>query len=202
MTNRQLVKHLKNSGALSDERLEAAFEAVDRIDFVPEAEKLHAYEDRPLHIGWEQTVSSPMVVAFMLELLDVRPGQRVMEVGSGSGWVTALLACLSGKDGQVYGVERLPQLLAQAERNLARYDFKQIELLQAGKKLGLPEKAPFERILVSAAAKNLPGSLVKQLAPEGILVIPVGHKILRVVNAHDGPRISEYGSFVFVPLIY
>ncbi len=202
MTNHQLVRHLKSSGMLGDDRLAGAFEKIDRIHFVPEEERDHAYEDRPLRIGWNQTVSQPSTVAFMLGLLDVQPGQKVLEVGSGSGWTAALLAYLSGPEGRVYGVERLPQLLARAERNLARYDFRQLRLLPASKKLGLPEQAPFDRILVSAAAAALPKPLVKQLAEGGTMVIPVRHQILQVIKQPDGLDVKEYGSFAFVPLIY
>ena len=138
----------------------------------------------------------------MLELLDVHPGQRVLDVGSGSGWTTALLAHLVGTNGRVFGVERHASLIEPARRAVAKHTAGQAEILPATSgELGLPREAPFERILVSAQAQRIPGSLTEQLADGGIMVIPVAGIMQRIVRHGDDLRVSDHGYFLFVPLI-
>jgi protein-L-isoaspartate(D-aspartate) O-methyltransferase len=141
----------------------------------------------------------------MLELLDVQPGQRVLDVGSGSGWTTALLAELVGPTGWVLGVERVPDLVVTGAANLAscRMPWATIRAAEAGV-LGAPELAPFDRVLVSAMADELPESLVEQLGPHGILVVPVAGTMLRLERddaAPRGRRLTAHGYYRFVPLI-
>jgi protein-L-isoaspartate(D-aspartate) O-methyltransferase len=135
----------------------------------------------------------------MLRLLDVRPGQRVLDVGAGSGWTTALLAHLVGPTGSVLGVELEPELVAFGGRNLAGTDrpWASIRLASPGV-LGDPDRAPYDRILVSAEPHDLPEELVDQLADDGVLVIPVAGTMLRVAN--PGAVVTEHGHYRFVPL--
>jgi len=201
MTNETLIAFLKNTGAIKTMAAENAFRAVDRARFVPEELKSDAYADAPLPIGAGQTISQPTVVAFCLEWLQVRPGDRVLDVGSGSGWTTALLAHLAGTAGSVIGVERIPELVSFGSKNLEKYKFANTRIEQSGKNLGKPEAAPFDRILVSASADEIPDALVKQLKDGGRMVISVRNAICVVDLFNGRSRIVCHEGFVFVPLI-
>ena len=161
----ELIDHLENgTRVLQSSELKDAFVAINRKDFVPEDYAEEAYEDYPLPLGSTgQTISQPTTVAFMLELLDPRKGEKVLDVGSGSGWTTALLVRLVGESGEVIGVEIIPELVELGNNNLKKYNFKNAEILRAEKNIGLPKKAPFDKILVSAAAEDLPKKLMEQL---------------------------------------
>jgi protein-L-isoaspartate(D-aspartate) O-methyltransferase len=175
---------------------------VDRRRFLPRRQRAFAGEDRPLAIGGGQTNSQPRTVQNMLELLDVLPGQRVLDVGSGSGWTTALLAELVGPTGRVTGVEIDPRLAAWGARNLAGQDLAWATIHEARPGvLGWPGDAPYDRILVSANARQIPAALVDQLAGDAVMVLPVQSEMLRVVRRGGGDlMITEHGGYVFVPL--
>ena len=181
--------------------VDAAFAAVPRVGFLPKAAADRASFDGPIAIGHGQTNSQPRTVANMLRLLAVHPGQRVLDVGSGSGWTTALLARLTGPTGSVLGVEIVPELVAWGVRNLSRcdLDWAQIEAADPDM-LGRPERGPFDRILVSAEARALPGELVDQLADGGRLVVPVTGTLLLVERRQGGRVVTEHGHYRFVPL--
>lgn len=184
------------------ERVNNAMNRVIRADFLPDYIKHLAAYDGPLTIGENQTNSQPYTVATMLRLLDVQPGHKVLDVGAGSGWTTALLAHLVGKSGQVLGVERHAKLIERAQPALELYNDGQAEIrLAARGVLGLPEEAPFNRILVSAEARRMPDALVEQLTDGGVMVIPVAGKMLRVVRRGDKTETSTHGFFRFVPLV-
>ncbi len=179
----------------------AAFAATPREGFLPPAKAGDAAYDGPIDIGRGQTNSQPRTVEAMLRLLEVTPGQRVLDVGSGSGWTTALLAHLTGPDGQVVGVELEPALVAFGAANLARAELPWAEIRQAeAGVLGLPGEAPFDRILVSAEPRTLPQELVDQVADGGRMVIPVSGTMLLVVRAGDDVRVTRHGGYRFVPL--
>lgn len=186
-------------------RVRAAMAAHPRERFLPASERPRASYDGPLDIGQGQTNSQPRTVSAMLGLLDVRPGQRVLDVGSGSGWTTALLADLVGPDGSVLGLERVPELVATGAANLGSegMPWARVRASVPGV-LGAPEEAPFDRILVSAMATGLPEPLVAQLAGDGILVVPVASRMTRVQRddaAPGGRRVSTHGTYRFVPLV-
>ncbi len=186
-------------------RVAAAMAAQPRERFLPESERRRAAYDGPLDIGHGQTNSQPRTVQAMLELLDVRPGHRVLDVGSGSGWTTALLAELVGPTGSVLGLERVADLVLTGRANVeaAGMPWARVRSSVAGV-LGAPEDAPFDRILVSAMARALPEELVAQLAEHGILVVPAGGRMLRVVRDAASPygrRVTRHGSYRFVPLV-
>ena len=179
--------------------VDAAFDATPRRDFLPRGVRRRASYDGPLSIAAGQTNSQPRTVDDMLRLLDVRPGQRVLDVGAGSGWTTALLAHLVGPTGSVLGVELEAELVAFGARNLARTDRSWGTIRQATPGvLGDPDGAPYDRILVSAEPDELPHELVDQLTDDGVLVIPVAGTMLRVTN--PGAVVSEHGRYRFVPL--
>jgi protein-L-isoaspartate(D-aspartate) O-methyltransferase len=184
------------------ERVSAAFGAVRREEFLRPGSRGHASYDGPLAIGHGQTNSQPSSVASMLRLLDVQPGQRVLDVGAGSGWTTALLAHLVGPDGLVIGVELVPDLAVWGEQNVRRTSgsWASIRLASSGV-LGVPEEAPYDRILVSAEPGRLPGELLDQLADPGRMVLPVAG-VMTVVTRVDGEdRVTEHGHYRFVPLL-
>ncbi|MBI4217191.1 MAG: protein-L-isoaspartate O-methyltransferase [Parcubacteria group bacterium] len=204
-----LADVLTQKGVLKTQAIIEAFSRVDRKDFVPRDFQGYAYGDYPLPIAGEQTISQPTTVAFMLELLQPRQGEKILDVGSGSGWTTALLAFLVGEKGRVFGVERVPELVAFGAKNLGKYDFPQAIIVQAEKTLGFPKEAPFDKILVSAAAEGFPESLLSQLKEGGILVIPVRDAVWRVKKLPGTPpngeasktEIQKFGGFAFVPLV-
>lgn len=181
------------------DRVDDAFAAHPREGFLPRRERKRASHDGPLTIGHGQTNSQPRTVADMLRLLDVLPGHRVLDVGSGSGWTTALLGHLVGPEGSVLGMELEPDLVAFGHDNLAAtgQPWARIEAATPGV-LGDPERAPYDRILVSAEAQSLPEELVGQLAADGVMVAPVDGVMLRVAN--PGPVVTEHGHYRFVPL--
>lgn len=178
-----------------------AMQMFDRADFVPANARLDAHEDRPLPIGYGQTISQPSTVQQMLEWLAPKPGDRVLDIGSGSGWTTAILSHLVGKKGCVYAVEIVPELVELGRENCAKYDLTNVEFFQATDEFGLPDHAPYDRILVSASANELPPSLVDQLALTGKMVVPVGSNILELTKTTNGKDITMHPGFVFVPLI-
>jgi protein-L-isoaspartate(D-aspartate) O-methyltransferase len=184
------------------DRVAAAFDAVSRDEFLPAAERGQASYDGPLPIGHGQTNSQPRTVAAMLRLLEAVPGDRVLDVGAGSGWTTALLAHLVGADGLVVGVELVPELAAWAEQNVRRTSGAWASVRQATPDvLGVPELAPYDRILVSAEGDHIPPDLLDQLGDPGRMVLPVAGR-MTVVSRRDGEdEASEHGFYRFVPLI-
>lgn len=196
-----LIEKLISRGVLKTPAIIEAFRNVDRAKFVPEEEQGLAYEDTALPIGYGATISQPYTVAFMLELLAPARGDHVLDVGSGSGWTTALLAHIVGSSGQVLGVEIVPELVGLGRQNLAKFSFSNAEIRQSGKTIGAPKEAPFDKILVSAAGKSISAELINQLASPGRMVIPVETAINRVSkDARETVRTEIYEGFVFVPL--
>jgi protein-L-isoaspartate(D-aspartate) O-methyltransferase len=178
-----------------------AFSAAPREWFLPEHARGRASYDGPIDIGHRQTNSQPRTVENMLRLLDVCPGHRILDVGSGSGWTTALLAHLTGPTGTVLGLELEPDLVAFGRANLAGGDWENARIEQATPgTYGDPAHAPYDRILVSAQATELPATLVDQLAPSGRMVIPVNGEMLLVEQGDGQPHVSRHGYYRFVPL--
>jgi protein-L-isoaspartate(D-aspartate) O-methyltransferase len=180
----------------------AAFDAVPRAGFLPRRARLRARFDGPITIGHGQTNSQPRTVEQMLRLLEVRRGDHVLDVGSGSAWSTALLAHLTGPDGSVLGVELVPELVEWGSANLARTAYPWASIRQAAPGvLGAPDAAPYDRILVSAAARSMPDELVDQLADGGRIVVPVRDTMVLGIRRGTHLETSEHGRYRFVPLL-
>ncbi len=187
---------------IGDERVLRAMARVPREEFVPPEYHQFAYQDRPIPIGYGQTISQPLMVAMMTELLRLKGGENVLEVGTGSGYQAALLAELASR---VLTVERVPELAETASARLQRLGYTNVEVRVASGALGWPEEAPYDGILVTAGAPRIPRPLVEQLAVGGRLVIPVGRRqmqqLLSVTRQPEGFRVRRHGPCRFVPLI-
>lgn len=181
----------------------AVMAAIDRARFLPAEQAPHAREDRALPLFHGQTGSQPSTVAAMLRLLEVPVGGTVLDIGSGSGWTTALLARLVGPAGRVLGLEIDPELAAFGAANLAEFDLPWARIEPADPDLlGRPVPGGWPRILVSAAARRLPTALVTQMADESRMVVPVGRHMTLVVRHGGGPpQVSTHGEYLFVPLL-
>ena len=198
-----LIDEMIVSKILKSQKIIDAFSAVDRKYFVPYTVSEHTYVDVPLSIGYEQTISQPSTVAFMLEQLNVHDGDKVLDIGSGSGWTTALLCHLVGEEGSVIGLERIKALVAQGKVNLSKIQQSQnhCAIKRAGEELGLPGKL-FDKILVSASSDEIPEVLFLQLKIDGTLVIPIGKSIFKFKKISETHiEKEEFYGFVFVPLI-
>ena len=201
-TNEQLIEHLEKSGVLKTLEIIEAFQQADRRWFVPEAFSRNSYIDEPLPIGQGQTISQPYTVAFMLELLQAQKGDEVLDVGFGSGWTTALLSNIVGDKGKVFALEINKEVFKFGKGNLEKHSFSNVELFNQSGFDGLPESAPFKRILVSAAAEQAPKALKGQLAIGGRLVIPVEHTIEMIEKiSQDKFKKEMFFGFSFVPLV-
>ena len=187
---------------IADNRVVDAMSRVPREDFVPQGQYHAAYDDRPLSIGFGQTISQPFIVALMVQALELRGDEKVLELGTGSGYEAAILAELAQK---VVTVECIPELAESAKQVLDKLGYSNIEVHVAGRTLGWPEGAPYDAIIVSAGAPTVPQVLMEQLTWNGRLVIPVGSRwqqeLLRVTKLRKGNEIENLGGCYFVPLI-
>lgn len=179
--------------------VDEAMRLTPRSAHLPPRQRGYAPADRALPIGFGQTNSQPSTVRAMLNALDVELGQRILDVGSGSGWTTVLLARLVGPTGRVLGVERVPELTAVGRAAVDAASVPWAQVVQADDDvLGCPAQGPFDRILVSAQGSEVPAALESQLTPDGLMVLPVGGRLLRV---RPGRTPETLGAYVFVPLV-
>ena len=201
-SHNELVNHIKDkTGVLETPRLEKTFRLVDRGDFVRDDYKVEAYEDYPIPIGEDQTISQPTTVAYMLELLSPQEGDSVLDVGCGSGWSTALLGHVVGRHGTVVGMEILEDLVEFGRNNLSSYNMPQVEIRHGSPLKEKQPEAPFSRILVSAETDNIPTTLTDQLAVGGVMVIPIDQSLMQIKKKAEGELLQkEVPGFQFVPL--
>ena len=206
-----LIDFLIQEGWLKTKTIIEAFQRIKRADFLPEGMKNLAEVNEALPIGLGQTISQPLVVAFMLELLQPKPGEKILDIGSGSGWTSALLAQIVGGPskteypGKVIAIEIVPELKEFGEKNVAKYNFIEkgiAEFVCADGSLGYEKEAPFDKILASASAKKIPDAWKQQLKINGKIVTPIGNSIWLLEKKSENEfKEKEYPGFVFVPLI-
>lgn len=200
--NKKLINELKNKGVLISKEIEGAFLDIDRKEFVlPEHFDL-AYSDQALPIGYKQTISQPYTVAFMLELLQTKKGEKILDIGSGSGWTTALLSQIVGENGFVYGIEIIPELVKFGQKNISKFQIKNANIQSTTEKpLGLLREALFDKILISASTNKFPEELLEQIKIGGIIVIPILNSIFRITKVSETKiKKEEFLGFSFVPL--
>jgi len=200
-----LIDNLIKEDWLKTPEIIEAFRKIKRIDFLPEDSKDLANLNEALPIEYGQTISQPLVVAFMLELLQPRVGEKILDIGSGSGWTTALLAEIVGERGKIIAVEIVPELKKFGEKNVAKYNFIEkgiVEFICADGSNGYQKEAPFDKILASASAEKLPLAWKEQLKIEGKIVTPIGSSIWQFYKKTEKEFESiEYPGFAFVPLV-
>jgi protein-L-isoaspartate(D-aspartate) O-methyltransferase len=198
-----MVESQLRQRGIRDERLLVAMSKVPRHEFVSQQNWHEAYADHPIPIAEKQTTSQPYMIAAMVQAAEIKPGDRVLEIGAGSGYQTAVLAELAS---HVFAVERYASLTDTAQKTLERLGYRNAKIITGDGSLGLPESAPFDAIIVSAAAPSIPQALVDQLAVGGRLLIPIGEadqQVLQLVqrNADGGTSVRTLEGCRFVPLI-
>ncbi len=204
-TLEDLIKDLEREGYIRSQRVKEAMLKIDRKNFVPERLKSYAYEDEPLEIGENQTISAPHMVAMMLELLEIESGMKILEIGSGSGYNACLLEYLA-YPGTVVTIERKHSLSKFARENLKNCPYKEnIKILVGDGSLGYEGDAPYDRIVVTCGAPEIPRPLLEQLKINGIMIIPLGgtyfQDLYKIIKKESGIEKRNYGSVAFVPLI-
>lgn len=201
-----LINSLIKDGYLKTSAIIEAFKKTDRADFVLKEYKNEAYINAPLPIGFNQTISQPLTVAFMLELLQPKEEDKILDVGAGSGWVSCLLAYITGEKGKVIGIERIVELKEMAERNIFKYNYIKkgiVEIVFGDGVKGYKKDAPYDKIIAGAASSgDIPEEWKKQLKIGGRIIAPIGHNIAVIdkISKNEYSK-REYFGFNFVPLI-
>lgn len=200
----KLINQLVSQGYLKTPHIIKAFKKIDRADFVLPEFRNSAEANVPLPIGYSQTISQPLTVAFMLELLQPKKGDKILDIGSGSGWTTALLVEIADKEGKVFAIELIPELCKFGEGNVRKYfsENSRIAFLCINGSKGHTQEAPYDKILVSASADKMPQELKNQLKINGRLVIPIKNSIWLIERTGKNKFVEkEFYGFSFVPLI-
>jgi protein-L-isoaspartate(D-aspartate) O-methyltransferase len=204
LDRKHLVEALKDQGYIQSTDVETAMDSVPREAFIPKKKESVAYVDKPLDIGSGQTISAPHMVAIMTEAMDLSIGQKVLEIGTGSGYHAAVVASVIGNEGIVYSVERFPQLASNAQKRLKDAGIDNVTVVVSDGSKGLPEFAPYDRIYVTCSSPNVPDPLKQQVKENGKIVIPVGRVLsdLQVLTKKkDKFSYVSKGGCAFVPLI-
>jgi len=201
----ELIQQLIQDGYLKTPLIIEAFRKIKREDFLPDDLKNDADINAPLPIGYGQTISQPLTVAFMLELLEPMPGEKILDIGSGSGWQTALLAYCVGEKGKIFGIERIAELVEFGRKNIAKYDFIKkgiAEIILGDGTKGLEKEAPFDKIIAAASAREIPEEWKIQVKIGGRIVAPVRESIWLLIKKSESEfEETEFPGFAFVPLI-
>lgn len=203
-SRKELIKRLKYEGRIKSQVVEKAFLDTPREVFIPDDIKRYAYLDSPLEIGHGQTISAPHMVAIMVEALDLKKGQKILEIGAGSGYHAAIVAKIIGKKGHVYTIERFSYLANFAKNNLEKAKVTNVTVETGDGSEGLLKYAPYDRIYVTCAAPDIPKPLIDQLKDTGKLMIPIGQMICNlelVEKKGDKIKTKNLGGCAFVPLV-
>jgi len=199
-----LINFLKNSRFLNDDNVESAFRNIPRHEFVPISELDRAYDNEPLSIMKDQTISQPGVVSRMTEWLDVKDGQKILEIGTGSAWQTAILSYLIGT-GTIYSVEIHSELVKFAKENLEKFRLDNAHVILGDGSLGYPQASPYDRIIITAACTEIPLPLLEQLGDNGLIIAPVGgssQSLVLLKKTSEGIiEIKNQSNYIFVPLL-
>jgi protein-L-isoaspartate(D-aspartate) O-methyltransferase len=199
-----LIKTIKDYGFLTNEKVESAFRTIPRHEFVVPSELTRAYYNEPLSIMNNQTISQPGVVSRMTEWLDIKAGQKILEIGTGSGWQTAILSYMVG-NGTVYSIERHSELVKFARENLEKLGIDNVHVILGDGSMGYPEKSPYDRIIITAACTEIPLPLLEQLDENGLIIAPVGDSsqsmILLKKISGEIVEIKNESNYIFVPLL-
>jgi protein-L-isoaspartate(D-aspartate) O-methyltransferase len=204
LERKRLVDSLVRQRYIKSEEVKKAFLEVPREEFLPDSLKTKAYIDTPLEIGYGQTISAPHMIAIMCESLDIVKGQKILEIGAGSGYHAAIVSHIVGEEGHVYTIERFENLAKRAEENLRKTGFTNVSVEVGDGSLGLKKHEPYDRIYVTCAAPDVPEPLITQLKDFGKLLIPVGRMFceLKLIEKKEGTiRSKNLGGCVFVPLV-
>lgn len=198
-----MVEMQLRQNGITDERVLAAMSQVPREEFVPETLRGRAYRDGPLPIGLGQTISQPYTVAFMCQALQLLGHEKILDIGTGSGYAAAVLSLLAAR---VFSLERIPELAVSAATRLRRLGYANVEVIHTDGTFGLPEQAPFDAIVVAASAASVPGPFVAQIAEGGRIVMPIGgesgeQRMYRLTKRGESLETEMLGGFAFVPLI-
>ncbi len=199
-----LINYLRNSRFLTDDNVESAFRNIPRHEFVLTSELNRAYYNEPLSIMKNQTISQPGVVSRMTEWLDIKDGQKILEIGTGSAWQTAIISYLVGT-GTVYSIERHSELVKFARENLEKFRLDNAHVILGDGSLGYPQASPYDRIIITAACTEIPLPLLEQLAKNGLIIAPVGDssQSLVLLKKTSGGiiEIKNQSNYIFVPLL-
>jgi protein-L-isoaspartate(D-aspartate) O-methyltransferase len=194
-----LINYLIDSGYLRTDGVINAFKKVPREDFVPNEMKKYSYVNEPLPIGEGQTISQPLTVAFMTEHLAVGRSHKILEIGSGSGYQSAILSEIVGPKGKIITIEVIPKLALFAEKNLKKY--KNVKVICCDGSNGYEKESPYDRVIVTASAPNIPKPLIEQLKNNGKMIIPIGNEMYLIEKHEKKIKETMLGYFVFVPLV-
>ena len=199
-----LINYWLKSKTITNKKVINAFKKIPRENFLPKTLKEYAYEDRPLPILKQQTISQPTTIMIMTQALEVKPGNKILEIGAGSGYQSALLSILVGKNGKIFTIEIIPELVKFTKNNLKKLRTINIEVIQGDGSKGYKKQAPYDRIIITAACPQIPKPLIEQLKINGILVAPIGNiysqKMLKIIKKKNKIITKDLGDFVFVPL--
>lgn len=203
MSKESLINYWQKSKLITDKKIITAFKKIPRENFLPEDLKKQAYDDYPLPIGYNQTVSQPTTIIIMLQALELKKTDKVLEVGTGSGYNAALISHIL-KQGKLYTTEIIPELAEFAKLNLEKLKIKNVEVIKTDGSKGHKEKSPYDKIIVTAACPKIPNILIKQLKIDGILIAPIGplynQQMLKIIKRPNKLEIKNLGNFIFVPM--
>ncbi len=199
-----LVKYWKSENVVKDEKIISAFMKIPRENFVLKEDLYQAYGDYPLDINYGATISQPTTVVIMLESLDVKKGNKVLEIGTGSGYSSALLSVLVRNEGKIYSTEIVKELAEFARKNLKKLNIKNVKVFHCDASKGLKKYSPYDRIILHAASEDIPNELIKQLKDNGIFLGPIGNRysqnLIKITKLKNKIVKENLGDFIFVPL--